>query len=84
MVKVSTTSVAIQTDLTWTNSKEKYKKTADIEKAKKQIAKVTSKHCSKAAQVFLDSRNPRKGLSGWPGPSKPMIGKDTNLLTKDD
>ena len=31
IIEASTTSVAIQTDLTWTNGEEKYKKIADIE-----------------------------------------------------
>ena len=42
MVKVSTTSVAIQTDLTWSNGEEKYKKMSDIKKTNKQIAKAAS------------------------------------------
>ena len=83
MVKVSTTSVAIQTDLTWSNGEEKYKKIADIKKTNKQIAKAASKQTSKASQVSLDSRNPPKGLSGEPGPSKPTTGKDTKQLSKD-
>ena len=64
MVKVSTTSVAIQTDLTWSNGEEK-KKWLTLKKKP------------------LDSRNPPKGLSGEPGPSKPTTGKDTKHLTKD-
>ena len=32
MVKVSTTSVSIQTDLTWSNGEEKYKQMTDIKK----------------------------------------------------
>ena len=83
MVKVSTTSVAIQTDLTWSNGEEKYKNIADIKKTNKQIAKADSKQISKASQVSLDSRNPPKGLSGEPGPSKPTTGKDTKQLSKD-
>ena len=42
MVKVSTTSVAIQTDLTWSNGEEKYTKMSDIKKTNKQIAKAAS------------------------------------------
>ena len=83
MVKVSTTSVAIQTDLTWSNGEENYKIIADIKKTNKQIAKAANKQTSKASQVSLDSRNPPKGLSGEPGPSKPMTDKDTKQLSKD-
>ena len=36
MVKVSTTSVSIQTDLTWSNGEEKYKQMTDIKKKKKK------------------------------------------------
>ena len=56
---------------------------ADIKKTNKQIAKAASKQNSKVSQVSLDSRNPPKGLSRYPGPSKPMTGKDTKHLTKD-
>ena len=80
MVKVSTTSVAIQTDLTWSNGEENYIKKLQTNK---QIAKDASKQASKASQVSLDSRNPPKGLSGEPGPSKPTTGKDTEQLSKD-
>ena len=83
MVKVSTTSVAIQTDLTWSNGEEKYKKMAYIKTTNKQIAKAASEQVSKASQVSLDSRNPPKGLSGEPSPSKPTTGKDTKQLSKD-
>ena len=83
MVKVSTTSVATQTDLTWSNGEEKYKQMEDIKKTNKQIAKAASKQVSKASQVSLDSRNPPKGLSVEPGPSKPTTGKDTKQLSKD-
>ena len=57
MVKVSTTSVAIQTDLTWFNGEDNNKKRADIKKTNKQIAKAASKQNSKASKVSLDSRN---------------------------
>ena len=40
-VKVSTSNIAIQTDLTWSSGEDKYKKISDIEKTKKQIAKDT-------------------------------------------
>ena len=53
---------------------------SDIKKTNKQIAKAASKRVSKASQVSLDSRNPPKGLSGEPGPSKPTTGKDTKQL----
>ena len=82
MVMVSTTSVAIQTELLWINGEEKYKKIADIEKTKKQIAKAANKQNSEASQS-LDSRNPPKRLSGEPGPSKPTTGKYMEYLTKD-
>ena len=59
------------------------KKLQTLKKTNKQIAKAASKQASKASQVSLDSRNPPKGLSGEPGPSKPTTGKDTKQLSKD-
>ena len=40
-VKVSTSNIAIQTDLTWSNGEDKYKKISDIEKTKKTDCKGT-------------------------------------------
>ena len=59
------------------------KNIADIEKTKTQIAKAVNKQKSIASQVYLDSRNPPKGLSGEPGTSKPTTGKDTRHLSRD-
>ena len=83
-VKVSTSNIATQTDLTWYNGEDKYKKISDIEKKKKkQIAKA-QKQSTKSAQVSLDGKNPPKGLSiGEPGPSRHMSGKDTKKQPKD-
>ena len=82
-VKVFTSNIAIQTDLTWSNGEDKYKKISDIEKTKKQIAKA-QKQNTKSAQVSLDGKNPPKGLSiGEPGPSRHMSGKDTKKQNKD-
>ena len=76
-VKVYTTNIAIQTDLTRTNGKKKYTKIADIEKTMKQIAKVASKQSLKSSQGSLNSRNPPSGLSsGEQDPSKPTTRKD--------
>ena len=63
VVKVYATSVVVQTVLTRTNSKDKYKKIANIEKTTKQIAKTASKPYSKSSRVSLDSRKAPKGLS---------------------
>ena len=62
----------------------KYKIIADIKKTNKQIAKAASKQTSKASQVSLDSRNPPKGLSGEPGPSKPTQNSYQKMLIRDD
>ena len=74
-VKVSTTNITTQTDLTWPNAKDKFKKISDLEKAKNQEAKLT--------QVSLDSRNPSNDLTGEPHPSKSKTEKDAKNLPKD-
>ena len=38
-VKVSTTSIATQTDLTWPIAEDKFKKISDLEKAKRRLQK---------------------------------------------
>ena len=43
-VNVSTSNIAIQTDLTWSNGEDKYKKISDIEKTLKNILQ---KHINK-------------------------------------
>ena len=52
---------------------------------KKQINKLQKLRVNKFQKLHkcLDSRNPPKGLSGEPGPSKPTSGKDTKQLSKD-
>ena len=60
-VKVSTSNIATQTDLTWSNGEDKYKNISDIKKTKKQIAKA-HKQNTKSAQVSLDVKTPPKGL----------------------
>ncbi|XP_041357653.1 uncharacterized protein LOC121374613 [Gigantopelta aegis] len=83
-VKVSTTSVAVQTDLTWPNGEDKFKKISVIEKVTKQNTKAAIKQVSTSSQVSLDSRNPPRGSSsGEPGPSKPPSRKDTKKQIKD-
>ena len=42
-VKVSKTSIATQTDLTWPNAEDKFKKICDLEKAKMKAAKAAKK-----------------------------------------
>ena len=82
-VKVSTSNIATQTDLTWSNGEDKYKKISDIEKTKKKIAKA-HKQNTKSAQVSLDVKPPPKGLPiGEPGPSRHMSGTDTKKHKKD-
>ncbi|XP_041357625.1 uncharacterized protein LOC121374586 [Gigantopelta aegis] len=82
--KVSTTSIAIQTDLTWPNGEDKFKKISNIEKVQKQTTKAANKHVSKASQVTLDSTNPSRGSSSEePGPSKPTPRKDLKKHNKD-
>ena len=76
-VKVSTTSIATKTDLTWPNAEDTFKKISDFEKAKKEVAKAVKNQEIKSTQVSLDSRNPSNDLTGEPGPSKSKTGKDT-------
>ena len=82
-VKVSTTSIATQTDLTWPNAEDKFKKISDLEKAKKKATKAAKNQDTKSTQVSLDSRNPSNDLTGEPGPSKSKTGKDTKNQKKD-
>ncbi|XP_041369896.1 uncharacterized protein LOC121383865 [Gigantopelta aegis] len=80
-VKVSTTSIATQTDLTWPNSEDTFKKISHPKDVKKQTV---HKQVSTSTQVSLDSRNPSRGSSlGEPGPSKPPSRKDTKKQHKD-
>ena len=81
-VKVSTTSIATQTDLTWPNAEDTFKKISDLEKAKKKAAKAVKIQEVKSTQVSLDSRNPSNDLIGEPGPSTSKTGKDTKNLKK--
>ena len=81
--KVSTTSIATQTDLAWPNVEDKFKKISDLEKAKKKAAKAAKHQHTKSTQVSLDSRNPSNNLTGEPGPSKSKTGKDTKNQKKD-
>ena len=81
-VKVSTTSIATQTDLTWPNAEDKFKKISDVEKAKKKAAKAANNQDAKLTQVSWDSRNPSNDLTGEPGPSKSKTGKDTTNQNK--
>ena len=78
-VKVSATSIATQTDLTWPNAEDTFKKISDLEKAKKKAAKAAKNQEAKSTQVSLDSRN---YLTGEPGPSKSKTGKDTKKSEK--
>ena len=82
-VKVFTTSIATQTDLTWPNAEDKFKKISDMEKAVKKAAKAAKNQEAKSTQVSLDSRNPWNDLTGKPGPSKSKTGKDTKNQKKD-
>ena len=59
-VKVSTTSISTQTDLTLPIAEDKFKK--------------TKKQKSKSTQVSLDSRNPSNDLNGESIPSKSKTG----------
>ncbi|XP_041349432.1 uncharacterized protein LOC121368750 [Gigantopelta aegis] len=80
-LKVSTTSIATQTDLTWPNSEDTFKKISHPKDVKKQTV---HKQVSTSTQVCLDSRNPSRGSSpGEPGPSKPPSRKDTKMQHKD-
>ena len=81
-VKVSTTSIATQRDLTWPNAEDKFKKISYLEKAKKKAAEAVKNQEVKSTQVSLDSRNPSNDLIGEPGPSKSKTGKDTKNLEK--
>ena len=81
-VKVSTTSIATQTDLTWPNAEDKFKKIFDLKKAIKKAAKAAKNQNTKSTQVSLDSRNPSNDLTGEPGPSKSKTGKDTKNQKK--
>ena len=81
-VKVSTTSIAAQRDLTWPNA-DTFKKISHLEKAKKKAAKATKNQETKLIQVSLDSRNPSNDLTGYQGSSKSKTGKDTKNLKKD-
>ena len=82
-VKVSTTSIATQTDLTWPNAEDKFKKIFDLENAKKKkAAKAAKNQDTKSTQVSLDSRNPSNDLTGEPCPSKSKTGKDTKNQKK--
>ena len=47
-VKVSTTSIATQTELTWPNAEDKFKKISDLEKAKKKAAKAAKNQDTRA------------------------------------
>ena len=82
-MKVSTSNIAIQTDLTWSNGEDKYKTILDIEKTKINSDCKGNKQNSKAAQVSLVGKNHPKGLPiGEPGPSKPMSGKEEEKTTE--
>ena len=92
-IKVSMTSVSIQTDLTWPINEDKFRKISDIEKAQRQAAKAVQRQSAKmtqSSQVSLDSMNPSRLEAGAvrpnvdrPGPSITKPGKDTNLTKKD-
>ena len=49
-VKVSTTSIATQTDLTWPTAEDTFKKISDLEKAKKKAAKAAKNQDTKSTQ----------------------------------
>ena len=77
VVKVSTTSTAIQTDITWPHGEDKFKKISHSQKQKPEAEKKSHKLSAKSTQVSLDSRNPPSSLTGEPGTSKTKSGKDT-------
>ena len=96
-VKVSTRSVATNTDLTWRFDEAKYKKLSDVEKGLKQAEKASQKQkealrkhsettkstkMTQSSQVSLDSQNPSTSSSGVLGPSVAKSGKDTKMHTK--
>ena len=74
-VKVSTTNVSVQTDLTWPNGADRFIKISDIQKARKQATNAAQKQqTSVASQVSLDYLNPQEAcISGQPRQSKTVL-----------
>ena len=58
-------------------------KTVQQVKVERNLPFTEARNCFKSFTSVFGSRNPPKGLSGEPGPSKPTTGKDTKQLSKD-
>ena len=51
VARVSTNNASVQTDLTWPNTEDKFKKVSETEKAQRQAIKASLKQASKMKQV---------------------------------
>ena len=84
-VKVSTSNIAIQTDLTWSNGEDKYKKISDIEKQNTRKNRL-QKHINKILRQHICLWMVRILQKAWLLGNQARVSldqEDTNNLNKD-